>query len=395
MLAATDKSGAPPFLLEGSSQVKLVWTSGADASLDVKLRLAAPGTGDGEPGERWRRARGYSANLTSLTPHVVTQRKTQSESMLAPLARSRTFAGSASRVLLRSAFYASSLTLPTGSASAAPLPNRCISTTLLRRSQNEGTKSPARSHRLHLPCDDQKPQSGKPGNSSITFSQASAASNVDRTEDLASGLQGSHSQMDSREGDAAGIPGALADSFRASLLSGLSAQAGSPSSLSSLTPPSIFAPGPSVGYTSSTLPTRSDELLEAFVNLLQRKGNKSLATKQVLGMLHHVSLALNNDPLPALREAVDIASPLVKTTSFKSRAKVIHVPFALNARQMRAKGIRAIIEASAKRGEREIERRLAKEVIATLEGNSEVIRKKEETHREAVRNRANVVSRPR
>lgn len=229
-------------------------------------------------------------------------------------------------------------------------------------------------------------------NSSTKYSQQAAQDNAERASDLASGLQSPDAQMGPRGGEAVGMPGASGSKVKETMMAGLSPQAGSPSSLASTAPEAMFPAGPTLGYTPSALPTRTDDLLEAFVNQLQRSGKKSQAARQISGMLHHLSVALNSDPLPALREAVNIASPITDISTLKVRAKVHHIPFALNARQQRSKAIRHILQASSKRPDREIERRLAREIISILEGNSETIKKKESMHKEAVRNRANILT---
>lgn len=182
------------------------------------------------------------------------------------------------------------------------------------------------------------------------------------------------------------------DSVLSSLEAGALAS-GAASTSASPVPPPPSTPGfplGGLGYTPTTLPPKSDELLESFVGYLQRDGKKAQATSHVLKMLSHLSAALNSDPLPALRHAVELAAPLVKMQSHTVGVKTTMVPVALNARQQRRKGIMAIITASGKRNDREIDRRLAREVVAVLEGTSETLKRKDEVHRDAVRNRANV-----
>lgn len=148
-----------------------------------------------------------------------------------------------------------------------------------------------------------------------------------------------------------------------------------------------------LGYTPITLPTQKDETIEAFVCHLMRHGKKAMANRQVLGMMRHLAAALNTDPLPALRHAIDLASPMVRVRTNVQGAKNIQHPVALNPQQMRRRGLVNIIQASKKKSDREIEKRLAKEILGVLDGNSEALRKKEEVHKDAVRVRANFTAR--
>lgn len=155
--------------------------------------------------------------------------------------------------------------------------------------------------------------------------------------------------------------------------------------------PTQAGAGPTTtGYTGTTLPPTSDPLISVWINLLMRDGKKAQATTHILAMLRHIGTWLHTDPLPALASAVHLASPLVRTQTSKAGGKSVALPLALNERQSRRRGIVAIMEASKKRGERELSTRLAKEVCAVLEGNSSVLAKKEELHKFATVNRSNL-----
>ncbi|PWN93892.1 ribosomal protein S7, partial [Acaromyces ingoldii] len=142
-------------------------------------------------------------------------------------------------------------------------------------------------------------------------------------------------------------------------------------------------------YTPEALAQRTDPLLEAFVNNLMRDGKKAQATSHICDMLDHLAQAFHADPLPALHAAVEAASPLVRMQTRKGGGKNVQVPVALRAEQSRRKGIVAILDASKKRNDRKLATRLAREVIAVLEGTSSTLAKKEEAHKVAMLNRSN------
>ena len=75
--------------------------------------------------------------------------------------------------------------------------------------------------------------------------------------------------------------------------------------------------------------------------------------------------------------------------SKKQGGKSLQVPVALTRRQSERKALKWIIDASKKRPDRELERRLAAEFLAVVEGTSSAIGKKEEQHKIATVNRAN------
>jgi hypothetical protein len=75
----------------------------------------------------------------------------------------------------------------------------------------------------------------------------------------------------------------------------------------------------------------------------------------------------------------------------KKGSKSIAQPQTLNERQRTRFGVDWIIQASEKRGGASLEVRMAKEMIAVVQGNSEALKKKEEVHRFAMLNRCALV----
>lgn len=142
-------------------------------------------------------------------------------------------------------------------------------------------------------------------------------------------------------------------------------------------------------YSPSLLPLKTDPILEAFVNNLMKDGKKATATRHILEMMEYLSQALHADPLPAVQSAIQSAGPLVLMQSRKKGGKNVAVPIALRAEQSRRRGIISIIETSKKRSDKKLSVRLAKEIIAVLEGNSSTLTRKEEMHRLAMVNRSN------
>ncbi len=130
-------------------------------------------------------------------------------------------------------------------------------------------------------------------------------------------------------------------------------------------------------------------LLSRIIGILQKDGKKARAMRQLSEVLNHLSLATRDSPLPILAAAVERASPLVRMQTKKAGGKSLQVPIPLSERQATRRAIVAIIEASRKRPDAELATRLAKEIIAVVEGTSSTLQKKEEAHKVALANRAN------
>lgn len=120
-----------------------------------------------------------------------------------------------------------------------------------------------------------------------------------------------------------------------------------------------------------------------------KDGKKAQAQRFTTRTLHLISTMTNSNPLPLLHDAISRTAPLVKLQSKKQGGKTLQVPVALTRRQSERKALTWIIEASKRRPDRELEKRLAAEFLAVVEGTSSAIAKKEEQHRAATVNRAN------
>jgi len=70
-------------------------------------------------------------------------------------------------------------------------------------------------------------------------------------------------------------------------------------------------------------------------------------------------------------------------------AKNVAKPVALGEKQRTRKALGWMLEASRGRAGRSVEERLAREVVAVVKGESEVLKRKEEVHRFAMVNRGN------
>ncbi|KAE8223319.1 hypothetical protein CF319_g3644 [Tilletia indica] len=152
-----------------------------------------------------------------------------------------------------------------------------------------------------------------------------------------------------------------------------------------LRPPPITT----LGYTKDNLPTLTDPTLSFFVGILMRDGKRAASNRVAMDVLALLYDWTSSPPLPMFQQAITRASPLVRMQSSKSGGKIVQIPIPLNPRQSMHRGIKAIIDASKKRNDRYLPTRLAREIIAVLEGSSSVLSRKEEQHKVAMANRAN------
>ncbi|KAL0252388.1 hypothetical protein I308_101779 [Cryptococcus tetragattii IND107] len=164
---------------------------------------------------------------------------------------------------------------------------------------------------------------------------------------------------------------------------------------SAFTPPPAPAPPaqrPARGYRPDCLPPPLDPTLDLLTNCLMKHGKKSDAQKMVHNILALLQGSTHLPPQPLLRQSILLASPSIKILSMRKSAKTILTPRALNERQRTRQGIAWILKAAEKgrKGGVSRDQRIAKEVLAVLEGQSEVFKWLEDVHKVGYLNRSNM-----
>jgi len=138
------------------------------------------------------------------------------------------------------------------------------------------------------------------------------------------------------------------------------------------------------------IPPAEDPLLHYLTSSIMKHGRRSKAARTTSRTLLHLHSFTRSEPLPLLREAILAASPAVKCLTHRHGAKNVHKPVALGEKQKTRFAVQWILEASDSKPGKTLEERLAREIIAVLEGNSKALAKKMELHRLAMVNRGNV-----
>lgn len=135
------------------------------------------------------------------------------------------------------------------------------------------------------------------------------------------------------------------------------------------------------------IPPAEDPLLHYLTSCIMKHGRRSKAAHITSRTLLHLHAFTRCEPLPLLREAISAASPAVKCLSHRHGSKNVHKPIALGEKQRTRFAVKWILEASDSRPGKTLGERLAKEVIAVLQGDSKALTKRMELHRTAMVNR--------
>jgi len=130
------------------------------------------------------------------------------------------------------------------------------------------------------------------------------------------------------------------------------------------------------------------ELVAKFVNNLMKAGNKSVAQSILYRALDVVGDRTKQDPLGVFKKALDNVKPVVEVKSRRVGGSTYQVPTEVRPARRQALGIRWIISYAGQRGEKNMDAKLAGEIVDAFNGRGAAIKKKEDTHRMAEANKA-------
>jgi small subunit ribosomal protein S7 len=138
------------------------------------------------------------------------------------------------------------------------------------------------------------------------------------------------------------------------------------------------------------IPPAASPLLQFMTTLVMQHGEYAKAAKTVSRTLLHIYSLTRSPPMPIVEKAVEIASPAVRNRKMKhGGGKTVYVPQALNERQRTRRGLKWIITEAGKKGKpgKTYAERMARQIIATVNGHEGTSKFKEELHRLAMVNR--------
>lgn len=135
-------------------------------------------------------------------------------------------------------------------------------------------------------------------------------------------------------------------------------------------------------------PKYGSQTLAKFMNVLMLNGKKSVAERIVYGALDHVAQKSKNDPVELFTKALDNVRPVVEVKSRRVGGATYQVPVEVRPLRRTALGMRWLVDAARKRGEKSMGLRLANELMDAAENRGNAVKKREDTHRMAEANKA-------
>ena len=135
-------------------------------------------------------------------------------------------------------------------------------------------------------------------------------------------------------------------------------------------------------------PKFGSELLAKFMNVVMLDGKKSTAEKIVYGALDIVADKTGKSHLDVFEEALDNIRPTVEVKSRRVGGSTYQVPVEVRPVRRNALGMRWLVEAARKRGEKSMAARLAAEMMDAADNKGSAVKKREDVHRMAEANKA-------
>ena len=138
-------------------------------------------------------------------------------------------------------------------------------------------------------------------------------------------------------------------------------------------------------------PKHGSQMLAKFINMVMRRGKKSVAERIVYGALNRIAERTGNDEqraLETLSQALENIKPAVEVKSRRVGGATYQVPVEVRATRRETLAMRWAIEAARVRSEKTMALRLAHELMDAAENRGAAVKKREDTHRMADANKA-------
>ena len=135
-------------------------------------------------------------------------------------------------------------------------------------------------------------------------------------------------------------------------------------------------------------PVYQNPLVTQLINKVLLSGKKALAERIVYKTLEVVSERTANDPVIALKKAVDNARPLLETRSRRVGGASYQVPVEVRPHRGTTLALRWLVNYARQRKEHSMADRLAAEIMDAASGQGASVKRREDMHKMAEANKA-------
>lgn len=135
-------------------------------------------------------------------------------------------------------------------------------------------------------------------------------------------------------------------------------------------------------------PKYNSKLVNRFISLIIRNGEKSIAEGIFYGALDIIREKTNSDPIKIMKTAVENVKPVLEVKPRRVGGATYQVPVEVKPNRKVALALRWIVSYAKLRKEKTMRERLAGEILDAYNNTGAAIKKKEDTHKMAEANRA-------
>jgi len=135
-------------------------------------------------------------------------------------------------------------------------------------------------------------------------------------------------------------------------------------------------------------PKFNNTMITKFMNMIMLDGKKAVAEGIMYGAIETITAKGKGDAVDIVEKALDNVAPAVEVKSRRVGGATYQVPVEVRAVRRTSLAMRWIIDAARKRGEKDMQNRLAGELMDAAENRGSAVKKREDTHRMAEANKA-------
>ncbi|KYH31296.1 30S ribosomal protein S7 [Clostridium tepidiprofundi DSM 19306] len=135
-------------------------------------------------------------------------------------------------------------------------------------------------------------------------------------------------------------------------------------------------------------PMYNSKVVTKLINGIMLDGKKGVAQKICYGAFDIISEKTGKDPIEVFEAAMNNVMPLLEVKARRIGGATYQVPIEVRPDRRQTLGIRWILIAAKKRGERTMKERLAGELIDASNNTGAAVKKREDTHKMAEANKA-------
>ena len=135
-------------------------------------------------------------------------------------------------------------------------------------------------------------------------------------------------------------------------------------------------------------PKFHDLQIAKFINMIMRKGKKSVAERIMYYALDNISQKSSLESVELMEKAIENVRPTVEVKSRRVGGATYQVPVEVRASRRNTLAMRWLIDAAKKRGEKTMAQKLAGELLDASESKGSAVKRREDTHRMAEANKA-------